>query len=76
MSISTAELGSRQETEVAFGRDHPGYADTMALDEIRRTEFARLDRSGQVYLDYTGGGLYASSQTARAHAASRHRRVR
>jgi molybdenum cofactor sulfurtransferase len=62
MSISAAELKSRKEVEVAFGRDHPGYADTVALDEIRRIEFARLDRGGHVYLDYTGGGLYADSQ--------------
>jgi molybdenum cofactor sulfurtransferase len=32
------------------------------LDELRRAEFGRLDASGHVYLDYTGGGLYAESQ--------------
>jgi hypothetical protein len=32
------------------------------LDELRRSEFARLDAGGHVYLDYTGGGLYAESQ--------------
>ena len=32
------------------------------LDELRATEYGRLDRLGQVYLDYTGGGLYAESQ--------------
>ncbi len=32
------------------------------LDELRRTDFARLDSGGHVYLDYTGGGLYADSQ--------------
>ena len=32
------------------------------LNELRRTEYARLDRGGHVYLDYTGGGLYAESQ--------------
>ena len=32
------------------------------LDELRRSDFARLDRGGHVYLDYTGGGLYAQSQ--------------
>ena len=32
------------------------------LDELRRSDFARLDRGGHVYLDYTGGGLYAESQ--------------
>ena len=34
------------------------------LDELRRTEFARLDAGGHAYLDYTGAGLYADSQLA------------
>jgi molybdenum cofactor sulfurtransferase len=36
------------------------------LDELRATDYARLDRAGHVYLDYTGGGLYGVSQI-RAH---------
>jgi molybdenum cofactor sulfurtransferase len=40
----------------------PRYVDTAALDELRRTEFARLEAGGHVYLDYTGAGLYAESQ--------------
>jgi selenocysteine lyase/cysteine desulfurase len=36
------------------------------LDELRATDYARLDQAGHVYLDYTGGGLYAASQV-RAH---------
>ena len=36
--------------------------DSDPVAELRRTEFARLDRGGHVYLDYTGGGLYADSQ--------------
>jgi selenocysteine lyase/cysteine desulfurase len=36
--------------------------DTAILDELRATEYARLDDCGQVYLDYTGGSLYAESQ--------------
>ncbi len=35
-----------------------------ALDELRRSEYARLDAGGHVYLDYTGAGLYAESQLA------------
>jgi len=35
---------------------------TAILDELRRTEFSRLDSGGHVYLDYTGGGLHAESQ--------------
>src|SRR5262245_18633876 len=32
------------------------------LDELRATEYGRLDATGDVYLDYTGGSLYAESQ--------------
>ena len=50
----------------AFLDAHPSYAGTGRLDELRATDYERLDRLGQVYLDYTGGGLYAMSQV-RAH---------
>jgi selenocysteine lyase/cysteine desulfurase len=46
----------------AFRRAYPAFDSTRKLDELRATEFARLDRQGHVYLDYTGGGLYAESQ--------------
>lgn len=46
----------------AFQREYPEYESTRKLDELRATEYARLDAQGQVYLDYTGGGLYAESQ--------------
>ena len=59
MSLASSQT---QSLEAAFRRDHPGYADTAVLDELRRSDFARLDRGGHVYLDYTGGGLYAESQ--------------
>ncbi len=36
------------------------------MADLRSKEFSRLDKTGQVYLDYTGGGLYAESQI-RAH---------
>ncbi|MCB9078866.1 MAG: aminotransferase class V-fold PLP-dependent enzyme [Anaerolineaceae bacterium] len=38
------------------------------LDEWRATEYSRLDAQRQIYLDYTGGGLYATSQL-RQHLA-------
>lgn len=44
------------------------YATTRRLDELRAIEYTRLDAGGHVYLDYTGGGLYAESQL-RAHMA-------
>jgi molybdenum cofactor sulfurtransferase len=55
-----------EEAEAAFRRSAPAYAATCQLDTLRATEYARLDRAGHVYLDYTGGGLYAESQV-RAH---------
>ena len=32
------------------------------LDELRASEYSRLDATDTVYLDYTGGSLYAESQ--------------
>ena len=46
---------------------HPEYETTARLDELRASDYARLDEQQHVYLDYTGGSLYADSQV-RAHA--------
>jgi selenocysteine lyase/cysteine desulfurase len=51
-----------------FQRAWPAYERTRSLDELRATEYARLDALNQAYLDYTGGGLYADSQL-REHMA-------
>lgn len=45
-----------------FRQIYPAYDTTRTLDALRATEYARLDRQGHVYLDYTGGSLYAASQ--------------
>ncbi|RLD02552.1 MAG: hypothetical protein DRI32_08750 [Chloroflexi bacterium] len=45
-----------------FIKAYPAYKKTEKLDILRANDYARLDRLGQVYLDYTGGGLYAESQ--------------
>jgi selenocysteine lyase/cysteine desulfurase len=50
----------------AFSRAFPTFARTATLDVMRAVEYARLDRSGQAYLDYTGAGQYADAQI-RAH---------
>ena len=44
------------------------------LAELRATDYARLDATGQTYLDYTGGGLHAASQL-REHLALLESRV-
>ena len=67
-----------------FLRRFPAYAATAAIDDLRAADYARLDRLGHTYLDYTGGGLYAESQLRRHHellaraacSATRTRRAR
>ena len=50
------------QAEAAFLAAHPAYPATAVVDRLRATEYARLDAHGDVYLDYTGGGVYAASQ--------------
>jgi molybdenum cofactor sulfurtransferase len=45
-----------------FIKRYPDYQTTAHLDVLRAKEYSRLDDLGHVYLDYTGGGLYADSQ--------------
>lgn len=59
-------LPTLTEAEAAFRRDYPAFATTRRLDDLRASDYGRLDRLGHIYLDYTGAGLYAESQT-RAH---------
>lgn len=56
-------LGHNETLTVAQRRyiiAHPLYAQTSALDRLRRREFKRL-KSCRAYLDYTGAGLYPES---------------
>ena len=52
----------------SFRQDYPSFDSTNILDRLRGTEYRRLDEQKQVYLDYTGGSLYAESQL-RQHIA-------
>ena len=45
-----------------FLQKYPEYERTRSIDHLREVEYGRLDREQHVYLDYTGGGLYADSQ--------------
>lgn len=45
----------------AFLKEYPQYQLTWILDALRRTDFARLDRNGEAYVDYMGGSLYPES---------------
>jgi molybdenum cofactor sulfurtransferase len=46
----------------AFTERFPSFNQTLLLDEWRQAQYSRLDANGQIYLDYTGGGLYSDSQ--------------
>ncbi len=61
-----------REAEQAFRQAYPTFASTSALDDLRAREYARLDDLGQIYLDYTGGGLYAESQLREHFELLRH----
>ncbi|KAG5653791.1 hypothetical protein H0H81_010461 [Sphagnurus paluster] len=37
------------------------YRSTWILDTLRRTDYARLERSGETYVDFMGGALYPES---------------
>jgi len=47
-----------------FIQSYPFYDITHDIDELRERDYSRLDRLGQIYLDYTGGSLYAESQVS------------
>lgn len=59
---SYVDVSDLKAAEENFLQAYPAYRNTHPLDELRAKEYARLDRQGQVYLDYTGGGLYAEFQ--------------
>jgi selenocysteine lyase/cysteine desulfurase len=46
----------------AFVESYPSFSQTRLLDDWRETQYNRLDANEQIYLDYTGGGLYSESQ--------------
>lgn len=71
VAIDDAELDAAL---AMFRQTYPAFDSTGRLDALRATEYARLDDQGHVYLDYTGGGLYADSQV-RDHLALLRRNV-
>jgi molybdenum cofactor sulfurtransferase len=62
MSTSVLDPAGRAQAEAAFLDARPAFRETALLDELRASEYGRLDAAGDVYLDYTGGSLYAASQ--------------
>jgi selenocysteine lyase/cysteine desulfurase len=55
------DLNNLEGAFAEFWKTCPAYQKSE-FDELRSREYARLDALDQVYLDYTGSGLYAESQ--------------
>src|SRR5262245_2094624 len=53
---------------LALQQKFPAYRDAQLVDDLRASEYSRLDRQGHTCLDYTGGGQYAEFQL-REHMA-------
>ena len=50
-----------------FLEKYPSYKQTESIDALRKKDYARLDDAEHIYLDYTGGGIYAESQIQKHH---------
>lgn len=46
---------------LSFLRAYPAYKLTRSLDTLRKSEYKRLKRSDEVYMDYMGASLYPES---------------
>ncbi|MCC7130032.1 MAG: hypothetical protein B6D39_10225 [Anaerolineae bacterium UTCFX2] len=66
MLDQTTEV-SLEQARQRFNEAYPAFAATAILDALRQAEYSRLDRLGHIYLDYTGGSLYADSQLRQHH---------
>lgn len=75
--VADAEMIERAKALIATGEDqleaayadfltgYPNPADEARLMQLRQRDYGRLDEMGQIYLDYTGGGLYGRTQIER-----------
>jgi selenocysteine lyase/cysteine desulfurase len=60
MKLMFPRLAKNKET-------HNHLAHDAFFNELRKKEFNRLDETGHIYLDYTGGNLYSASQIRKHH---------
>lgn len=67
MTMVSPPVQGEEQAFRAFLRVHGEKYRQQEIDDLRDREFARVDRLGQVYLDYTGSGVYAERQV-RQHA--------
>ncbi|HEX7556783.1 MAG TPA: aminotransferase class V-fold PLP-dependent enzyme, partial [Leptolinea sp.] len=54
------EMFDKMESD--FVSQFPQFLGTAMLDDLRQSDYGRIDSHGHIYLDYTGGGLYSDKQ--------------
>jgi molybdenum cofactor sulfurtransferase len=59
---STNIIGTEREEYAVFLENYSDYRRTAALDDLRASDYRRLDDQQHTYLDYTGAGLHGASQ--------------
>ncbi|KAF7373723.1 Molybdenum cofactor sulfurase [Mycena sanguinolenta] len=69
-TVSDAASGAYQEFLSSF----PEYRLTWILDSLRRSDYGRLETTGETYVDYMGGSIYPES-LIRAHTEFLNRSV-
>lgn len=50
-----------------FTAEYPEFSFTVEIDELRKSDYPTLDTQNQIYLDYTGAGLFSLSQIKKHH---------
>ncbi|KAI5061261.1 hypothetical protein GOP47_0023766, partial [Adiantum capillus-veneris] len=60
--VCTDGLPSEEEEFSKFTAMHPGYLETLVVDELRDEEYGELQEDGHVCLDYSGHGLFSQLQ--------------
>lgn len=67
--VNCFPIGHKLDAESAYAEflgSYPEYRHTWIIDSLRKSEFSRLARSGETYVDYMGGSLYPEN-LVRAH---------
>ncbi|MCO5578660.1 hypothetical protein L7F22_032504 [Adiantum nelumboides] len=60
--VSSGGLPSEEDEFSKFTAMHPGYLETVVVDELRDEEYGELQEDGHACLDYSGHGLFSQLQ--------------
>jgi hypothetical protein len=58
LPVASSNQGDYSTAESSFLSKYPEYKLTSVLDSLRKSDYVRLDRAEQTYVDFVGGALY------------------